>query len=167
MSPMHQSRSVAPAFCKASSTVSKAARLEWMSETIPMRTQGASLIQNTVTISQSVPSHNRTRRLGLGAALLVAGGALGLYIRTCAPDVLVGDSGEFQFTGAILGIPHPTGYPLYTLLGWLWSMVPLRDVAYRINLSSAVYMAGAVALTAFLAWRLLDLLRPPPDPDAP
>ena len=100
--------------------------------------------------------------------MLVAGvAALGLYIRTLAPGVLVGDMGEFQFTGAILGIPHPTGYPLYTLLGKLWSMVPLRDVAYRINFSSAVYMAGAVGLTAFLAWRLLDLLRPPRAPDAP
>ena len=108
-----------------------------------------------------------SRRLGVAAALVAGVAALGLYVRTLAPGVLVGDMGEFQFTGAILGIPHPTGYPLYTLLGKLWSMVPLHDVAYRINLSSAVYMAGAGALTAFLAWRLLDLLRPPREPDAP
>ncbi len=64
--------------------------------------------------------------------------------------MLVGDSGEFQFTGAILGIPHPTGYPLYTLLGKAWSLLPLGTVAYRINLSSACYMAAAVALLAWL-----------------
>ncbi len=82
--------------------------------------------------------------------------------------MLVGDSGEFQFTGAILGIPHPTGYPLYTLLNWLWSHVPLGTVAYRINLSSAVYMAAAVAILAALIWRLLGDLEPPDaPPEAP
>jgi len=87
-------------------------------------------------------------------------GALALYGRTLAPDVLVGDSGEFQFTGPILGIPHPTGYPLYTLLGKAWSLLPLGTVAYRINLSSACYLAAAVGLLAWLIWALGDR-RPP------
>src|SRR5207302_1906713 len=64
------------------------------------------------------------------------------------------------FTGAILGIPHPTGYPLYTLLGKLWSLLPVGDIAYRINLSSAVYLAAATGLVAALAWHLAGMLVP-------
>ena len=114
-----------------------------------------------------MPLHNTGVRAALAAALLAWAGALVLYIRTLAPDVLVGDSGEFQFTGAILGIPHPTGYPLYTLLGKVWSLLPLGTVAYRINLSSAVYLAAAIGILTAVAWRLLGLLAPSADTALP
>src|SRR5690349_15544120 len=80
--------------------------------------------------------------LVVGMVLMVA--ALALYVATLAPSVMPGDYAEFQFCAAILGIPHPTGYPLYVLLGKLFTLLPVGDVAYRVNLSSAVYMAGAV-----------------------
>src|SRR3954467_2461178 len=89
-------------------------------------------------------------------ALLPAGAtsliALALYLRTLAPAVLVGDSGEFQFTGYILGVPHPTGYPLYTLLSKIFTWLPVGDVAYRVNLSSAVYAALACGLVAAIVY---------------
>jgi hypothetical protein len=85
--------------------------------------------------------------------------ALLLYLRSLAPSVLVGDSGEFQFTGYILGVPHPTGYPLYTLLSHLFTWLPVGDVAYRVNLSSAVYAALACGLVAAITYHLLG--RPP------
>ncbi len=86
----------------------------------------------------------RTDRL---MAALVGGCALLLYIATLAPTVLPGDGGEFQFVPCLAGIAHPTGYPLYILLGWAWShLLPLGDVAYRMNLFSAFWAALAVAL---------------------
>jgi hypothetical protein len=69
-----------------------------------------------------------------------------------------GDYAEFQFCAAILGIPHPTGYPLYVLLGKLFTLLPVGDVAYRVNLSSAVYMAGAVGVLYAVGVKLLRLL---------
>ena len=69
---------------------------------------------------------------------------LALYVSTLAPSVLPGDSGEFQFVAPMLGIPHPTGYPLYLILGKLISLAPLHSVAYRLNLLSALAAAGAV-----------------------
>ena len=49
---------------------------------------------------------------------------------TAAPTVLPGDSGEFQFAAPLLGLAHPTGYPLYLILGKLWTvLVPWGDVA--------------------------------------
>ncbi|MDQ2809621.1 MAG: DUF2723 domain-containing protein [Chloroflexota bacterium] len=118
------------------------------------------------TIPQTTPLGNAratvvVRWAGGGVAAVAGLSALTLYGRTLAPAVLVGDSGEFQFTGAILGIPHPTGYPLYTLLGKAWSLLPLGTVAYRINLSSACYLAAAVGLVAWLIWALGGRPLPP------
>lgn len=72
---------------------------------------------------------------------------LGLYIATLAPTVVTifDDSPEFQLVCYRLGVAHPTGYPLYTLLGWLFTRLPFGDVAYRVNLLSAVCAAGALA----------------------
>jgi hypothetical protein len=100
-----------------------------------------------------------TRRgVDLAVAALLAGAALALYVATLAPTILPGDPGEFQFVPPLLGIAHPTGYPLYNLLGWAWSHLPLSspldapaaDIAYRMNLFSAVAAALAVGL-AYLA----------------
>ena len=79
----------------------------------------------------------------IDAALTFAAGiaAFALYLRTLAPTVLGFDSGEFQFVVPTLGLAHPTGYPLYLLLGKLFTALPVGDVAYRVNLFSAVAMA--------------------------
>lgn len=92
----------------------------------------------------------------------LAGLALGLYLATLAPTVLEADAGEFQFVAWLPGIAHPTGYPLYTLLGWLWShIVPVGEVAWRMNLLSAVQAAVAVGLVYGLSRQLLDLVFAP------
>ncbi len=81
-------------------------------------------------------------------ALPVFGAALALYGLTLSPTIatLFDDSLEFQLVTYQLGIAHPTGYPLYTLLGWLFTRLPVGDVAYRVNLMSAVFGALTVAL---------------------
>ncbi len=91
------------------------------------------------------PDRNRWPRL---LALPVFGAALTLYWLTMSPTVaaLFDDSLEFQLVTYQLGIAHPTGYPLYTLLGWLFTRLPIGDVAYRVNLMSAVFGALTVAL---------------------
>ncbi len=56
------------------------------------------------------------------------------------------DTGELTVAGATLGVAHAPGYPLYVLLSKLWLLLPLGNPAYRLNLLSAVALAGAVAL---------------------
>ncbi len=75
---------------------------------------------------------------------LIAGGlfiaSFLLYLSTLAPSVVTifDDSLEFQLVTYQLGIAHPTGYPLYTLLGKLFTLiVPAGNIAYRVNLMSA------------------------------
>jgi hypothetical protein len=81
-------------------------------------------------------------------------GALGLYIRTLTPGLLYGDSGEFQTLACLLGHTHPTGYPVYLVLAKLATFLPYGDVAYRVNLFSA--LMGALTVTGvYLSGRLL------------
>jgi hypothetical protein len=108
-----------------------------------------------------------TRHIGtqIGDGLLAAGCglvSLGLYLQTLAPSVatLFDDSLEFPLVVQRLAIAHPTGYPLYTLLGKLFSLGPGSNVAWSVNLLSAVAGALAVALV-YLAARQLTRRRWP------
>ena len=93
-----------------------------------------------------------------------------IYWRGAAPSVatIFDDSLEFPLVVHRLAIAHPTGYPLYTLLGKLFSLFNQQNVAYQLNLMSALFGALAVGLV-FLAglalWPEVD--RPPrPAPHA-
>ncbi len=97
-----------------------------------------------------------TKRDALLAALLFVG-ALALYWRTLAPSVvfIFDDTLEMQYVVPRLGILHPTGYPLYALLGKLFTLlVPLNDVAFRLNLFSAFCAALAVVFVYLVARQL-------------
>lgn len=76
--------------------------------------------------------------------------ALAVYGLTLAPDLawanFGSDGGELITTAVTLGVPHPSGYPTYVLLGKLFSWLPLGTVAYRLNLFSAVCVALAAGL---------------------
>ncbi len=83
--------------------------------------------------------------------------SLALYAATAAPSVatIFDDSLEFHVVLPTLGIAHPSGYPLYTLLGKLATLViPLRDPAGRANLFSALAAGLAVGLVYLTARRL-------------
>ncbi|MCA9995900.1 MAG: DUF2723 domain-containing protein, partial [Anaerolineales bacterium] len=84
--------------------------------------------------------------------LLAGSTALLVYLLTLAPDLTWrsygGDGGELIAASVTLGVPHPTGYPTYVLLGKLFSLLPIGTMAYRFNLFSAVAVAAAVGLTA-------------------
>ena len=79
--------------------------------------------------------------------------ALAVYVATLTPGVTWSDYAEEQHAAATLGIMHPTGYPTYTLLGWLFTFVPIGSMAYRVNLASAVYVSGALAIGTLILRR--------------
>jgi hypothetical protein len=80
--------------------------------------------------------------------------ALLLYGRTLTPGLLPGDSGEFQTLAALWGHTHPTGYPVYLTLAKLFTILPVGEIAYRVNLFSAV-MGAVTAVGLYIAGRLL------------
>jgi len=88
---------------------------------------------------------------GDGIAGLFAGlVAFAVYAWTAAPNVTLLDSGEFIVAAQHFGVPHPTGYPLWTLLAWIFQLLPLGNAAWEINLFSGVCGALAVFLTTAL-----------------
>lgn len=88
------------------------------------------------------------------AAVAVFGIALAIYVRTLLPGVSVGDWAEMQWIPAQLGIPHPTGYPLYVLLGKAFSLLPIGSLAFRAELLSAVAAAASAGTAVLIAARL-------------
>ncbi len=101
-----------------------------------------------MTSPERVPPPDHT---DYGLAALIGLIALAVYVRTLAPDVLYGDSGEFQTLAYTLGITHSTGYPVYLLLARLLGFLPLRTPAWRVTLVSALgagVTAGGVYLWA-------------------
>ena len=99
---------------------------------------------------------DRVADVVLAAGLFAA--CLALYLQTLAPSVatLFDDSLEFPLVSYRLGIAHPTGYPLYTLLGKLFTLGPWRNVGWSVNLLSAVAGALTVVLVYLIA---RDLVR--------
>jgi hypothetical protein len=70
-----------------------------------------------------------------------------LYTKTMAPTTSFWDSGEFITTSGILGVPHPPGSPLYVLLGRIFSLIPIAEVAARVVFMSVLASAIAVWFT--------------------
>lgn len=72
---------------------------------------------------------------------------LGVYGSTLFPTVPGGDSGELISTAHVLGVAHPPGYPLFTMLAKLAMVaIPVGSMAWRVNLLSAMFSAGAGVL---------------------
>jgi len=85
------------------------------------------------------------------AAAIIFAAAMVLYVRTLAPTLLLGDSGEYQVLAYTLGLAHPTGYSiLVPLLKLVTLLVPVKDIAYRVNLASAIFAALTLALLYLL-----------------
>lgn len=73
-----------------------------------------------------------------------------VYLFTLTPTVGLIDSGELAAGCYLLNILHPTGYPLYTVLGRLASLIPVGTVVNRLALMSAVFSGAGLALFIFL-----------------
>ncbi len=92
---------------------------------------------------------DRDLALNLAAPLAAAIATLWLVVPTVAPGVLAWDTAEFQAVAPVLGTGHPTGYPAYVILGFLFThlLAPLGSPAYLMNLLQAVLAAVTVACT--------------------
>jgi uncharacterized membrane protein len=87
------------------------------------------------------------------AALALTAGTFLVYALGACRTIYVGDSGELVAAVHMLGIPHPSGYPLYVLLGKLWTLLPAGSIAFRMSLFSAACAAAACGLLYLLCAR--------------
>jgi hypothetical protein len=81
--------------------------------------------------------------------------ALVLYGWTLAPTVTLVDSGELIVAARFLGVAHPPGFPLWTMLAHVASLMPWGNVAARVNFSSALFAALACAMLTLVVAELM------------
>src|SRR6266550_167654 len=69
---------------------------------------------------------------GITALVMLAG-----YLLTLAPDLTLEDCGELAVGSYYAGVPHPPGYPVWTIFTWLFTvLIPYSNVAWRVALAS-------------------------------
>lgn len=90
------------------------------------------------------------------AALVLFVAAFCVYAATASPVLGWLDSPEFVAASASLGVPHSPGHPGQALLGRLGSLLPVGDVAFRVNLVSALCAAGCAVAVFYLVRAVLE-----------
>jgi Flp pilus assembly protein TadD len=76
------------------------------------------------------------------------------YLKTVCPTVYSGDSGELALASYVLGIAHPPGYPILTLLGRAFATILPINPAHAFNILSA-FLASAACGVAALVFRVI------------
>src|SRR5580658_3680589 len=82
-----------------------------------------------------------------------------VYYICLAPQVTLEDSGELCTASYYAGIPHPPGYPFWTIYTWLWTvLVPFKNIAWRVALAEASTAAMGCGVLAFMVSRGSSML---------
>lgn len=82
-----------------------------------------------------------------------------IYFLTIAPSVIQIDSGELAAVQITLGIAHPTGYPLFTLLGYLFSLLPIfESKIFQMNILAMIWVSIGVGIFTYSVKTLLENL---------
>lgn len=106
------------------------------------------------TMPKPAPVPNFFRRIDWITCWVTTALVMLAYLWTLAPDVTLEDSGELAVASYYAGVPHPPGYPIWTIYTWLFTqLVPISNIAWRVALSSAVAGAFACGLVGLLASR--------------
>src|SRR3954471_10836585 len=76
------------------------------------------------------------------------------YMLTLSPDLTLEDSGELAVGSMYAGVPHPPGYPVWTVFTWIFTkIIPFGNIAFRVSIASAVAASCACGLLAMLTSR--------------
>ncbi len=94
------------------------------------------------------------RRLDWLAMAITFGVVWTVYLLTLAPELTLEDSGELVTGAFYAGIPHPPGYPVWTIYSWLWcTLLPIGNMAWRVSVGQAFSGAMACGLLALMVSR--------------
>lgn len=95
---------------------------------------------------------NKIDRLTLYTLILSVGI---VYLQTQVKSIYGGDAGDLAVAIKTIGIAHPPGYPLYTILGIILNtLIPMGTLAWRVGFVSLI--SSIIAL--FYLYRLIYLL---------
>src|SRR4030066_1931360 len=91
-------------------------------------------------------------------AILIFLASLLIYILTLAPTIYWQDSAAFASASYTLGIPFSPGFPVYVLLGRIFSLFPAQNPAWPVNFMSAFWGSLSLAIL-FLMLMVAQILR--------
>ena len=78
-----------------------------------------------------------------------------VFYSTAAPGLMYTDSGELAAVCSTLGVAHPTGYPLFTILGYLWTLLPLPfSTIFSLN----IFAGTVTALSSVVFFNMMYLI---------
>jgi hypothetical protein len=91
------------------------------------------------------------------AAIAVALITFVVYLTTMSHSVDFIDAGELATVCHTLGIAHPTGYPLFALVGYVFSILPIASqVIVRMNIMAALFTSLGAGAMVFLMFEILS-----------
>jgi thioredoxin-like negative regulator of GroEL len=94
------------------------------------------------------------RRIDWLALAITFGVIWTVYLLTLAPELTLEDSGELVTGAFYAGIPHPPGYPVWSIYSWLWTtLLPIGNMAWRVSVGQAFSGAIACGLLALMVSR--------------
>jgi thioredoxin-like negative regulator of GroEL len=94
------------------------------------------------------------RRIDWLALAFTFGVVWTVYLLTLAPELTLEDSGELVTGAFYAGIPHPPGYPVWSIYSWLWTtLLPIGNMAWRVSVGQAFSGAIACGLLALMVSR--------------
>src|SRR6476620_10799834 len=99
------------------------------------------------------------RRIDWLVLLIAFGTVWTIYFLTLAPEQTLEDSGELCTGAFYAGIPHPPGYPFWSIYAWVWTkLLPIGNVAWRVEMGESFAAAMACGLVAFMVSRGSSML---------
>lgn len=98
---------------------------------------------------------NKSKTLIILAATLIFAFSFIIYLITLAPGIVFGDSADLIMSAHFWGVPHPPGYPLFTILAKIFSFLPLKNIAFRVNLLTALIASTAALLNFFIVMAII------------
>ena len=111
-------------------------------------------VQKPPPVSAPAPVPPLFRKLDWLALAITFGVVWIVYLLTLAPELTLEDSGELVTGAFYAGIPHPPGYPVWTIYSWLWTaLLPIGNMAWRVSVGQAFSGATACGLLALMVSR--------------
>src|SRR5208282_3085282 len=82
-----------------------------------------------------------------------------IYLLTLAPELTLEDSGELCTGSFYAGIPHPPGYPFWSIYSWFWTAIlPIGNVTWRVEVGESFAMAMGCGMLALMVSRGSSML---------
>ncbi len=80
-----------------------------------------------------------------------------LYLYGLAPTVTLVDSGELIAAAYFKGNAHPPGFPTYLLISHIFTLIPIGNIAQRVNFVSCLFASFSIIVFFLLCINIIEI----------